>query len=183
VLLTVGCGGGSGGTGSSSQGSGAKPLKQWAAQFCTGTVAWVNSLKGASSAVTTQTAASAGDVTALKDMLIKLLNDSMTATDNLIGQLQASGAPDMPNGEKIQTSVVSAFRSGRQVLADALAKAQASSTSDPTGFADTASQVSSSITSGFDAVGKAFTEADKLDPGKALEKAAKSEPACKALNA
>ena len=80
VLLTVGCGGGSGGTGSSSQGSGAKPLKQWAAQFCTGTVAWVNSLKGASSAVTTQTAASAGDVTALMDMLIKLLNDSMTAT-------------------------------------------------------------------------------------------------------
>jgi hypothetical protein len=133
--------------------------------------------------VTTQTAASAGDVTALKDMLIKLLNDSMTATDNLIGQLQASGAPDMPNGEKIQTSVVSAFRSGRQVLADALAKVQASSTGDPTGFADTANQVSSSITSGFDAVGKAFTEADKLDPGKALEKAAKSEPACKALNA
>ncbi len=179
AAFLAGCGGGSSGKAS---GGGTKSAKEWVSTFCTDAQTWGTSVKNASSSVDAQINNSGGDVATVKQALVKVLNDSVSATDTLLGQLEANGAPDVANGQKIQDAVLGAFRDGRTVFADALAKAQATSTDDPKGFVDTAKQLSSSITSGFDAVGKAFTDAGKLDSDGAIDKAAKDVPSCKALS-
>jgi hypothetical protein len=181
VLLAAACGGSSSSASSSPAGA-SRPVTQWAAGLCTGVAAWVKTLQNAGTTASSDIASTSGDITAPKQALLKVLNDSVSATDTLITQLQANGAPDVTNGHKIQVQVVSAFRDGRQVFADALTKAQGLSTSDPTGFVDTSKQVSTSISSGFDSVGRVFKDAGKLDTGGTIEKAAKTEPTCKALN-
>jgi hypothetical protein len=182
ALLAAACGGSSQSASSSHASTSSKPVNQWTAGICTDVAAWAKTLQAAGATASSAITTTAGDITAPKQALVKVLDDSVSATDKLISQLAANGAPDVPNGQKIQTQVLGAFRDGRQVFADALTKAQALSTSDSTAFVDAAKQVSTSISSGFDTVGKVFNNAGKLDTGGTIDRAGKTEPACKAIN-
>jgi hypothetical protein len=103
------------------------------------------------------------------------------ATDTLIAALNGNGAPDIANGEQIQQKVVSAFQQGRQIFADARARADALP-ADAAGFAQQATQLASSIETGFNSFGTALSQAEKLDSDHKIDQAASKDTACKQLS-
>ncbi len=111
--------------------------------------------------------------TALHTFLTAVAGD----TETTISQLKAAGTPKVTNGNAIQNGIVSAFTQLRGALLDAATKASSLPTSSPKAFKTAADALGTSVRTSMSSIGSGLS--GLRNP--ALEKAAASEPSCKAL--
>jgi hypothetical protein len=181
VLAASACGGSSGGSAKRNDTSnGARPVNEWIGTLCSSVATWRTAVTDASTRLTSQIGAGVTNVDSAKAAVGSTLDASVSATDALIAALNRNGSPDVKNGAQIEQKVVGSFQSGRQVFVDARARVN-TLPSDPVAFAGQASQIVSSIQSGFSSFGTAFEQAQKLDADQKITEAGNKNAACKQL--
>jgi hypothetical protein len=157
------------------------PPDKWIATFCGSLLTWEKTVKASSTKLTkTTTPLAKGhkvNMPASKRSLTSYLSGLIRATDKLIAQLKAVGAPDVDHGSDIQKGVLGALGQIDTAFKQAKKAAQKLPTNDLKKFSKGALGVASTITASANRVGAAFTALEKYNP-KDLNAAAKSEPAC-----
>lgn len=112
-----------------------------------------------------------------KTALQGFLNAVVSDTDSAIAKLKAAGVPDVNNGQKISAALTGAFTRLRSALHAAATKAGSLPTDNPTDFKNAAQSLGTTVQSSMASIGSSLNGLQSSD----LEKAAASEPACKAL--
>jgi hypothetical protein len=161
------------------------PPKQWTATFCTSLVKWQKSVQvNAGELEKTLTGLKKTgdlDMRSTRGEFVTFLDRLAQSTAQLRASLHATGAPAVPHGPEIQQQLESGF--GK--LAARFRSIAVGARSLPLGnvdvFVERADAIGTSISKATDGLGATMSALDKYDAG-ALESAAKSVPACKALN-
>lgn len=180
VMAASACGGSSSSSKSDAT-SGSRPVSEWVDTLCSKVATWKTAVTDSTTRLTSGIDAAATSTDSAKAAVASTLDGSVHATDTLIAALHSNGAPDIANGQEIQQKVVSAFQDGRQVFVDARARADALP-ADAAGFAQQATQLASSIETGFNSFGTALSQAEKLDSDHKIDQAASKDAACKQLS-
>jgi predicted lipid-binding transport protein (Tim44 family) len=165
VLLGA-CGGGGGGTVSA---------PQFVKVACTDLGNWIKAIQKRSQNVQ-QAAPQTPDEG--KKVISAFFDGVIADTDKLIDQLKAAGTPDVKNGDKISSTVISALEHARDALASSKAKVENLPTDNPQAFAKAAQQMGQSVQSAFQKAGQLGSSLTSPE----LEAAAKKEPACQSLS-
>jgi hypothetical protein len=181
VMAASACGGSSSSSSKSDGKSGSRPVGEWVATLCSNVSTWKTAVTNSTTRLTSGIDAAATSTDSAKAAVASTLDGSVQATDTLIAALNNNGAPDIANGAEIQQKVVSAFQDGRQVFVEARARADALP-ADAAGFAQQATQLASSIETGFNSFGTALGQAEKLDSDHKIDQAASKDAACKQLS-
>ena len=107
------------------------------------------------------------------------LHSVASDTDMALTKLQSAGTPDVDNGQKISTTIVTAFKDLQQAIGSASDQAKSLSTSSPQSFKNGANKLGDTVRSSLSGISNSLGKLQSAD----LAKAAGKEPACKALNA
>lgn len=92
ALVAAGCGG------DSDESSSASPTDEWAEDFCTAITTWTDARENITEQFT--------DASSLtRDNLEDAANDAKSATETLVDDLRALGAPDTESGQAVEDSV------------------------------------------------------------------------------
>ncbi len=111
--------------------------------------------------------------TALQGFLAAIASD----TDQAVSKLKSAGTPNVNNGKKISTAIVSAFTQLRGALGQASASANQLPTSSPTAFRSAAVTLGNTVRGSMNGIGAGL--AGLKSPQ--LEAAAKKEQTCQHL--
>ncbi len=158
--------------------------KKWVSVFCGSVATWEKTVK-ADTAKLDKTLASLKqskkiDIPSVKGKLVGFLGSVVHSTDTMIKQIKTLGAPNVKNGSKIQSGVLSGFAQLRTAFDNARKGAQKLPTGNAKAFSSKALALSSTIESSANKIGTAFQALDKYST-KALNDAAKKDPACAKL--
>ena len=134
AVVAAGCGGGGG---SSTTTTTSASATEWANGFCSAFAAWDTAFKDATSQFTSLSSLS-------KDNFQKAADDVDAATQQLITDLKALGAPDTQSGQQVKDSIDS-LATTLQTQADAI-KTTIDQTSNITQIPGAAKDVSNSLT-------------------------------------
>ena len=175
-LVVAACGGGGG-----SKSSGGVNTSTWSSDVCTAVKSWQSDVqKGGQdvqAAVQPGTAPDEG-----RRVLVQFLQQAVQVTDRMLGQLKAAGSPDVSRGSEIATDLRNGLGQARTALQDAESTAEKLPVDDRAKFAAAATQLGTSISQAFDAIGKTFDGLNKKYNGPPeLDKAFNSQAACKGL--
>lgn len=182
VLLTVGvlvvsmaaCGGdetapADGGT------AGSSTPDTYALQMCGAASAWMTALQDRNTQLQEELgAADAGDIGAVKDLIVAFLSGAVEDTEGLIDDVSTLPRPDVQDGEQIHNSILSAFTQARDLFADARDQVADLDPSDATAFTQALSDLGTTL-------GEAGTEIAGSVQGlenAELESAFNDTPAC-----
>ena len=158
--------------------------EKWVHVFCGSVVTWEKTVK----TQTTKLNQTLGDLKATgkvdiptaKTKLVGFLTKVVHSTDTMVSQIKAVGAPNVKNGAKIQTGVVSAFTQLRKAFQDAKVAATKLPTNSAKAFSSKANALAKTIQSSANRIGVAFRALDKYSTD-ALNNAAKKDTACQHL--
>ncbi len=158
--------------------------KRWVSVFCGSVVTWEKTVKTDTTKLD-NTLAGLGkggkvDIPGVKKKLVGFLKGVVHSTDTMIKQIKAVGAPDVKNGSKIQSGVLSAFGQLRKAFDDARKSAEKLPTGSAKTFSTKALALAKTIQSSANRIGVAFSALDKYST-KPLNDAAKKDPACSKL--
>jgi hypothetical protein len=160
VLVAAGCGGSD---------DEASPSAAWASGFCTAVVDWTDSLQEVTSQFTDPSELSV-------DAFRSAADDAKDATEQLVDDLRALGAPETESGVEIQSSV--------DLLSSTLETETAeieTAVDGIEGFADLSTAIPT-VTASLSAMGTAFANAlqsiESADVGGELESALEDSPEC-----
>ncbi len=159
ALAAAGCGG------NSESGSSAE---RWADRLCSAVSDWTDSVTGA--------AGTLQDSGISKDSLERAVDETKTATEMLVTDLEALGRPETEAGgqaEEALDDVVAAVRAGLEAIEDAFDDA-----SDVAGVLSAVSVVSSTLATMDEQVSESFEALKKLDVGGELEQAFEDAESC-----
>jgi hypothetical protein len=120
----------------------------------------------------------AADLAGQRDAVVGFLDDVLTATDELITNLEAAGVPDVDNGQEIVDKIKESFTQAKSVIADAKDQVQNLSLDDPTAFATQLSGIGTAIQDSMTGIGTSLQSLSSPE----LEQAVTSEPACSSLS-
>lgn len=113
--------------------------------LCTAMGDWVDVLQGGND----QLQQELGGITSADqaiDLLVAYLDDTVEATDELIAEVEALGAPDVEGGEEARQAFLDTFEGVREALADAADEVRGLDTSDPEALAQALTTLSSDLT-------------------------------------
>lgn len=168
AAVLAGCGGSSG----SSKVTPASYVKS----VCSAVAPFEKDVQSRSSALNLTTVNSpAQGKRALQGFLTAVASD----TDQTVSKIKSAGTPDVSNGKAIQSAMVSAFTQLQSAMHHAATQANNLSTSSPAAFKAGADSLGGTVRSSITGIGSTLNGLKNAD----LEKAASSEPACKALGA
>jgi hypothetical protein len=158
--------------------------QKWVHVFCGSVVTWEKTVKTNTSKLN-QTLAdlkSSGkvDIPTAKQKLVGFLGKVVHSTDTMVKQIKAVGAPNVKDGAKIQSGVVSAFGQLRNAFQDAKTTATKLPTSSAKTFSTKALALAKTIQASANRIGTAFRALDKYST-KTLNDAAKADVACSQL--
>ena len=142
--------------------------------MCSAVGDWVDELQTRSDALTTSDATGVDEV---RTAFVDFLDDAVARTDQMVEEVEATGHPDVENGEEIADGLLAELRPMQSTLEEARDKAEALP-DDPTAFAQGAQEIGESMqevsetaSTGIEDLGKEFSSAE-------LEEAMDAEPAC-----
>jgi hypothetical protein len=158
--------------------------KKWVSTLCSSLVTWeqtvtkeyaqlkttVNKLKKSGNA----------DPKAGKAELVRFLGHIVSSTNTLVHRLKAVGAPDMQNGDKLQSSLISGLGQVKKAFSDAKKAAQKLPTSSKKQFALAAQKLSVTVNSNVSRANGALSALAKYDT-KQLDDLFKADAACMKL--
>jgi basic membrane lipoprotein Med (substrate-binding protein (PBP1-ABC) superfamily) len=113
--------------------------------------------------------------TALQGFLKAIASD----TDAAVSKLKAAGAPNVSNGPKIQSAIVSAFTQLDTAMQKAASSADSLPTASPEAFKTAATTLGNTVKTSMSGIGSSLNGLKST----ALEKAAASDPTCKSIGA
>jgi len=158
--------------------------EKWVNVFCGSVVTWEKTVKTQTTKLNQTLAGlkSTGkvDIPTAKKKLVGFLTKVVHSTDTMVSQIKAVGAPNVKNGSKIQSGVVSAFTELRKAFQDAKVTATKLPTGSAKAFSTKALALSTTIQSSANRIGTAFRALDKYSTD-ALNNAAKKDVACQHL--
>lgn len=111
--------------------------------------------------------------TALQSFLGAVADDANQA----LGKLKSAGTPNVQNGKQISGALVTAFAQVKTALDQAKAQAGSLPTNSPSAFRTAATAIGTTVQNSLTGIGASLGNLKSAE----LEKAAASEPACKAL--
>ena len=120
------------------------------------------------------------NVPSVKAKLVGFLGAVVHSTDKMISQIKHVGAPDVKNGSKIQSGVLSAFNQLDTAFKQAKSSAQKLPTGSAKAFSTKAEALAQTIQSSANRIGVAFSALDKYST-KELNDAAKNDKTCAKL--
>jgi hypothetical protein len=158
--------------------------QKWVSAFCGSVLTWEHTVKSSSAGFTSDMTKiqSGGDVDlrAAKKRFVGFFGGLVAATGAMTSKVQGRGAPDVPNGAKLQQGVLGGFAKVSKLFRDARKKALSLPTNDRKAFAGRTVVLGQAISASGSKIGDSFQVLSKYD-SPALDKAAANEPACKAL--
>lgn len=158
--------------------------EKWVHVFCGSVVTWEKSVKTNTTKLNQTLAdlkkAGKVDVPVAKAKLVGFLTKVVHSTDTMVKQIKAVGAPDVKNGSKIQSGVVTAFTQLRKAFQDAKVTATKLPTSSAKAFQQQALALAQTIQASANRIGTAFRALDKYSTD-TLNNAAKKDAACQNL--
>ncbi len=104
-------------------------------------------------------------------------DSAVTDTGTVVSKLQAAGTPDVTNGKKISTALVSSFSRIQTALSQGKTAATSLPTNSPTEFRNAGQKLANNVRQSLSGIGAGLSGLTSSQ----LESAAKSEPACKPL--
>ena len=158
--------------------------EKWVNVFCGSVVTWEKTVKTQTSKLN-QTlndlkATGKVDIPTAKTKLVGFLTKVVHSTDTMVSQIKAVGAPNVKNGAKIQSGVVSAFTQLRKAFQDAKVTATKLPTNNAKAFSNKALALAQTIQSSANRIGVAFRALDKYSTAP-LNNAAMKDTACQHL--
>jgi len=158
--------------------------KKWISVFCGSVVNWEQTVKSNTSKLdkTFSSLSSAGkaDVPTVKTKLVKYLNGIVTSTNAMVSDIKHVGAPNIKNGSKLQSAVLSAFALVQKTFNQTLSSAKKLPTNKVSAFEKQALALAKTLQSSANRISGAFAPLQKYST-KELDAAAKADPACKKL--
>jgi hypothetical protein len=155
--------------------------EQWVSVFCGSVLTWEKAVKTNTSKLdqTLNSLKKSGNVNipSVKSKLVRFLGGVVHSTDVMVKQIKAVGAPDVENGEKIQSGVLSAFDQLRKAFSAAKKSAQKLPTDSAKAFSNKALALAKTIQSTSNRIGTAFRALDQYST-KPLNDAAKNDKSC-----
>lgn len=158
--------------------------EKWVHTFCGSVVTWEKTVKTNTSKLN-QTlvglkATGKVDIPTAKIKLVGFLTKVVHSTDTMVRQIKAVGAPNVKNGGKIQSGVVSAFSQLSKAFQDAKVTATKLPTGSAKAFSTKAFALAKVIESSANRIGTAFRALDKYSTSE-LNNAAMKDAACQHL--
>jgi hypothetical protein len=127
-LVLVGCGGGT-------------SPEDYAAAVCNSTGDWIDSLQGSAEAL--QDSVNTDNPEEAKQLILDFLDDTINDTDELLGEVEEAGSPDVDGGEEFADDVTELFDQARDALANAQNEVEGLPTDDVQTFSQKASELGS----------------------------------------
>ena len=171
VLLLSACGGGGGGLGGGKVGA-----QRWIKSACTSIGSWVSDIQKRVTAVSSQHPSTPQEG---KKTITDFFDAVISDTGKLIDDLKAAGTPDVPNGDQIETAIVTALEKAKSLLEQARSRVPSLPTDNPQAFLNAIEDMSRAVQRAFQQAGKQFSNLRSPE----LEQAASQEPACKTIGA
>jgi len=109
-----------------------------------------------------------------KDALAGFLGDAVTASDDLVDEVEAAGTPDAENGEEAAAALQQAAQDARDELDKARQNVDDLPTDDRQAFGAAASQLGNGVKTALEGVGEGLQDIDSDE----LDKAFDEEEAC-----
>jgi hypothetical protein len=160
------------------------PPKKWISVFCGSVVTWEQTVQTNTSKLdkTFSSLSKAGkaDVPTVKGRLVKYLNGIVKSTDAMVSDIKHVGAPNIKNGSKLQSAVLSAFALVQKTFSQTLSSAKKLPTNNVSAFEKQALALAKKLQSSASRISAAFAPLQKYST-KELDAAAKADPACKKL--
>lgn len=158
--------------------------KKWISVFCGSVLTWEHTVKSNTNALdkTFNTLKSTGkaDVPTVKGKLITYLNGIVKSTNTMVSDIKHVGAPNVKNGAKLQSAVLSAFGLVQKAFNQTLSSAKKLPTNNVSGFVKQANALAKTLQSNTSRLSAAFNPVQKYSTAE-LNNAAKADPACAKL--
>ncbi len=160
------------------------PAKKWVSVFCGSLVTWQHTVKSETAKLKVTIAklkkGGAVNLRDAKTQLTGFLGRVVGSTDTLIHKLRVVGAPAVPNGSKLQSTLLKGIGQIRTAFVNGQKAARALPTNRRTAFANGAIGIGNTITAAGNQAQLALSSLAKYD-SKALEDAFKQDKTCSAL--
>jgi hypothetical protein len=160
------------------------PPKKWVSVFCGSVVTWEKTVRSDTAKLNATLASlkkgGHANIPAVKAKLVGFLGSVVHSTDKMISQIKHVGAPDVKNGSKIQSGVLSAFTQLDNAFKQAKSSAQKLPTGSAKAFSTKADALAKTIQSSANRIGVAFSALDKYSTAD-LNDAAKNDKTCAKL--
>ena len=144
-------------------------VKDWADDFCGNFKGWITDIQTASTDVGKDI--NPGDINGGKLAIVKLFETASTETESLIGQIDAGGVPDVPDGDKLVDDLNGKFQDFNDAIEKAKAEAEALPTDDPNAFQSEVKRLTQTFQDETTKVGESFGELDAKYPSPELQSA------------
>jgi len=158
--------------------------KKWISVFCGSVLTWEHTVKSNTTKLnaTFKTLKSAGkaDIPTVKSKLVTYLNGIVKSTNSMVADVKHVGAPNVQNGAKLQSAVLSAFALVQKAFNQTLSSAKKLPTGDAKAFEKQALALAKALQGNAGRIGAAFNPIQKYST-KELNDAAKATPACAKL--
>jgi hypothetical protein len=174
VAILAGCGGGNGDGG---DGDGGAPPRQWATDVCGALSTWLEDLQDRQTQVTSDLEG-VTDLTEVRGVLVDFLDDAVTETDTMIGEVEAAGTPDVDMGAELQQDFVDGIGQAKTAFEEAKTTAEELPTDNQAEFAQGTSDIEQQLNTQSQAIEDAFDELDQKYDVPELDEAFDEEPAC-----
>lgn len=174
VAILAGCGGGGDDGGNGGDGA---PPRQWATDVCGALSTWLEDLQSRQTQVTSDLEG-VTDLNEVRGVLVDFLDDAVSETDTMIGEVEAAGTPDVDRGTELQQDFVTGIGQAKTAFEEAKTTAEELPTDDQAEFAQGTSEIEEQLNTQSQAIEEAFDELDREYDVPELDEAFDEEPAC-----
>jgi prophage DNA circulation protein len=158
--------------------------KKWISVFCGSVLTWEHTVQSNTVKLdaTFKALKSTGkaDIPTVKGKLVTFLNGIVKSTNGMVSNIKHLGAPNVKNGAKLQSAVLSAFALVQKAFDQTLSSAKKLPTNSVSGFQKQALALAKTLQANTSRLSAAFNPVQKYSTAE-LNAAAKADPACKKL--
>ena len=154
-------------------GGGSADVGDYAADICTAFTDWTKAIQDRQSELQQGLQPGASPAEG-KEALQGFLDDAVSASDQLVDDVEAAGTPDTDNGEDAANALQEAATGARDQLAEAQENVADLPTDSPQAFSEAASKFGDDVRTALEGVGDGLQDIDTPE----LDKAIDDEEAC-----
>jgi len=158
--------------------------KKWVSVFCGSVLTWEQTVKSNTSKLdktfTALKSTGKADIPTVKGKLIRYLGGIVKSTNAMVADIKHVGAPNVKNGSKLQGAVLSAFALVQKAFGQTLSSAKKLPTNNKKAFQTKALALAKTLQGAASRINAAFVPVQRYST-KALDEAAKADPACAKL--
>ena len=162
-----------------SSGSGVA-VETWAGGVCSSVDTWLQGINAKGTQLS-QDVQGVSDLNKGRDLLVQFMEDAVSLTDDMLSGVESAGSPDVENGEQLQADLLAALQPVKDTFSQAVDKAKALPTDDPTAFSEAATQLGQEITDSQTAFSASFDQLQAKYDDPAVNQAFTDVPSCAQL--